>query len=171
MAAISGKEKIRIFLAILGPDISGKILKHLPEDMAALITSAGEPLAPSREDVRLVLKDLGRIFLSGQAPGSVKKIEGEAVPGAGFEELAHTIEPEKLYGILSRERMQVIAFVLAKFPGLPVKGVLGRFSPEFRTKIEVAMEKSRFSGLAERFVLPVQEYLRKKIIEAKRGAH
>lgn len=172
MAVLTGREKINIFLAVLGPEISAKILRYLPEEMAALVASGVGKIAPSREDVRMVLRDFGRLFLSSGGPVS-SLTPGESGEGApvSFEDLARTIRPRQLFGWLVKERIQTAAFILAGFKQLPAVETLALFSPEARSKIEVAMEKLRPLEFSNGLREPIQKVLLKNLEQEKHGAH
>lgn len=165
MAVLSPREKVSIFLAILGPEISAKILRYLPEEMAVLIASGVNKIMPSREEVGLVLKDFGRLFLAG-GPAAFLSLNGERgeKPAPTLEELLRGVSPKKLFNLLSKEKAQTVAFILARFPLRVFEEALTLFSPEVRTKIEVAREKIRFLPIGEKLTEPIKQVIIKNLM-------
>jgi flagellar motor switch protein FliG len=166
LAVLTGREKVNIFLAILGPEISAKILRYLPEEMAVLIASGVGKIVPSKEAIGLVMKDFGRLFLTAAGgPPLTLKETAEATKQLPFEGLAKNCSPKSLFNFLSGERIQTAAYILSRFGDLPTAGVLSLFPPEVKSKVELAMSKMKKTAFSDKFVAPVQNILRDKLLE------
>lgn len=97
---LTGREKATIFLSILGADVSGRVLRYLPDELADLIAAGINHLpSPSTEALSEVLDEY-QSFL--------------ALPGGAAEVLpAHPPAAKKSYAFLFYERPQTVAFLLS----------------------------------------------------------
>ena len=103
--ALTGREKATIFLSILGSDVSSRVLRYLPEEIADLIASGINHLpTPSPQALSEVLDDY-QGFLALPPPDEVP----EPVPG-------RPAAPRKSYAALITERPQTTAFLLSIMP-------------------------------------------------------
>jgi flagellar motor switch protein FliG len=104
--ALTGREKATIFLSILGSDVSSRVLRYLPEEIADLIASGINHLpTPSPQALSEVLDDY-QGFLALPPP------EAEPEPTMPSRPAA----PRKSYAALITERPQTTAFLLSIMP-------------------------------------------------------
>jgi hypothetical protein len=100
---LTGREKATIFLSILGADISSRILRYLPNELADLIAA-------------------GINHLPTPSPEALSEVMGEyqsflALPEAAPQPvLAQPVVPQKSYAVLMYERPQMIAFLISLLP-------------------------------------------------------
>ena len=124
---ISGKEKVRVLLNILGPDVTTLVLEYLPMDIAKeLSVSLSKMPPPTPEIVHVVLKEMQSMFLEGSSPkrkaiGS-KDLTAEAQSPKVETNIAEEKEEikgqdvtkaEKIIQVLRGETDQVVAFILS----------------------------------------------------------
>ena len=103
--ALTGREKATIFLSILGSDVSSRVLRYLPEEIADLIASGINHLpTPSPQALSEVLDDY-QGFLALPPP----EAEPEPMP-------SRPAPPRKSYAALITERPQTTAFLLSIMP-------------------------------------------------------
>jgi len=124
---INGKEKVRVLLNILGPEVTTLVLEYLPEDVAKeLSVSLSKMPPPTPEIVHIVLKEMQSMFLEGSSP------KRKAIESKDFTEEAKSVrvetniteekeeikgqditKAEKIIQILRGETDQTVAFVLS----------------------------------------------------------
>lgn len=97
---LTGREKATIFLSILGADISSRILRYLPNELADLIAAGINHLpTPSPEALSEVLDEY-QSFL--------------ALPEAASQPaLAYQPATQRSFSVLMYERPQVAAFLIS----------------------------------------------------------
>ena len=102
--ALTGREKATIFLSILGADVSSRILRYLPDELADLIAAGINHLpTPSPETLAEVMGEYQSFLALPQA----------APPP---EALPRPAAPKKSYAALLYERPQMVAFLLTLLP-------------------------------------------------------
>jgi len=100
---LTGREKATIFLSILGADVSSRILRYLPDELADLIAAGINHLpTPSPDALSEVLGEYNG-FLA--LPNADRESLPPAAPGI-----------KKSYGTLLYERPQMISFLLSLMP-------------------------------------------------------
>ncbi|MFA4844858.1 MAG: hypothetical protein WC632_07945 [Candidatus Margulisiibacteriota bacterium] len=143
---LTGREKATIFLSILGADVSSRILRYLPGELADLIAS-------------------GINHLPTPSPEALAEVMGEfhsflALPERRTEALPRPVAPVRSYGVLMYERPQVAAFLISLLPDEERPAALGAIPRErqvveelilnlketsLRPKLEARM-RSMFAG-------------------------
>jgi hypothetical protein len=101
---LTGREKATIFLSILGADVSSRVLRYLPDELADLIAAGINHLpSPSPEALAEVL---------GEYNGFL------ALPAAGAAPVYEPVvqQPKKNFAPLFYERPQVAAFIMSLLP-------------------------------------------------------
>ena len=101
---LTGREKATIFLSILGADVSLRVLRYLPDELADLIAAGINHLpTPSPEALSEVLDEFqGFLALP------------EAAPEPAY--MPPQPPPRKAYASLLYERPQTAAFVISLLP-------------------------------------------------------
>ncbi len=100
---LTGREKATIFLSILGAEVSSRVLRYLPGELADLIAA-------------------GINHLPTPSPEALSEVLGEyqsylALPGAEPEALpSRPMAPRKSYAALLYERPQTVAFLISILP-------------------------------------------------------
>ncbi|MBN3033602.1 MAG: hypothetical protein JW873_05850 [Candidatus Saganbacteria bacterium] len=103
--ALTGREKATIFLSILGADVSSRVLRYLPEEIADLIAAGINHLpTPSPQALSEVLEDY-QSFLA-LPPGRTAEAPPPGRPAA----------PRRSFPALIYERPQTTAFLLTLLP-------------------------------------------------------
>jgi|SRR3989338_1695829 len=101
---LTGREKATIFLSILGADVSSRVLRYLPEEIADLIAAGINHLpTPSPQALSEVLDEY-QSFLA--LPESAAP---EPLPRP-------SVTPRRSYASLMYERPQTTAFLLSLMP-------------------------------------------------------
>jgi flagellar motor switch protein FliG len=102
--ALTGREKATIFLSILGADVSSRVLRYLPDELADLIAAGINHLpSPSPDALAEVINEYnGFLALPPSAPPPV------------FEPVPAT--PKKNFAPLLYERPQLTAFIVSLLP-------------------------------------------------------
>lgn len=162
--ALSGREKATIFLSLLGAEVSARILRLLPDEMADLIAAGVNHLpSPSPDAIAAVLEDFRKFVLppsSAVSPltlnTSLQNQEPEQQPeeeqgqpleqeeNANFksfsspEEIILSAPARAIAAVLVYERPQVSALVLSLFSYNKALDVLMNLSTQ-RAKIEELM--------------------------------
>lgn len=99
--ALSGREKATIFLSILGADVSSRVLRYLPDEIADLIAAGINHLpTPSPEALSEVIDEYQSFLALPEAP----------MPSYP---LPPPPAPRKSYAALMYERPQTVAFLLS----------------------------------------------------------
>ena len=102
--ALTGREKATIFLSILGADVSSRVLRYLPDELADLIAAGINHLpSPSPEALTEVMSEYNSYL---------------ALPAASepvYEPVAPQ-PPKKNYAPLLYERPQLAAFIISLMP-------------------------------------------------------
>ncbi|OGC11414.1 hypothetical protein A3K48_02745 [candidate division WOR-1 bacterium RIFOXYA12_FULL_52_29] len=126
---LTGREKATIFLSILGADVSSRVLRYLPDELADLIAAGINHLpTPSPEALQEVLSDY-QGFLA---------LPAASAPRAGLNPPpARNYPPmtKKNYSFLMYERPQTVAFLLSMLPEEEKGGILSAM-PRERLMIE-----------------------------------
>lgn len=121
---LTGREKATIFLSILGADVSSRILRYLPDELADLIASGINRLpTPSPDALAEVMSEF-QSFL--------------ALPERRQETLPRPAAPVRSYGVLMYERPQVAALLISMLPDEERPAALGAI-PRERQVVEELM--------------------------------
>ena len=103
--ALTGREKATIFLSILGADVSSRVLRYLPEEIADLIAAGINHLpSPSSQVLSEVLDE----YQSFLALPETATPEPPPPPRAAA--------PRRSFAALMYERPQMTAFLLSLLP-------------------------------------------------------
>jgi flagellar motor switch protein FliG len=172
--ALSGREKATILLSILGADVSTRVIRFLPDDMADLLVSGVNDLPkPSPEAISVVINEFRRAFslpgAAGQSaieagtPASAPPPQREK-PRAQMKpkELLNQMSGRALTSILLKERPQTVAFVLMQLPEARASEVL-TYLPEQRTEIEYLLQTIKMNPLTEKIKDSVLETVAKRL--------
>lgn len=145
---LTGREKATIFLSILGMDVSSRVLRYLPEELADLIAAGINHLpSPSPEALSAVLDEY-QSFL--------------ALPSPGTGILSRPETPRRSYSALLYERPQTIAFTLSLLPEEERAEALNSF-PRGKALIEDLMQTIRHNRLRPRLEETLREYYAGKL--------
>lgn len=130
--ALTGREKATIFLSILGMDVSSRVLRYLPEELADLIAAGINHLpSPSPEALSAVLDEY-QSFL--------------ALPSPEAGVLSRPTASRRSYSVLLYERPQTIAFMLSILPEEERAEALNSF-PRGKALIEELLRTIRHNRL------------------------
>jgi flagellar motor switch protein FliG len=141
--ALTGREKATIFLSILGADVSSRVLRYLPAELADLIAAGVNHLpTPSPEALSEVMGEY-RGFL--------------ALPAAPPPPPPRPVVPQKSLSSLVYERPQVTAFVLSLL------------SPGERTSAMQSLPRDR--ALIEELMQNLRPNILRPKLEARLKAH
>ncbi len=175
--ALSGREKATILLSILGADVSTRIIKFLPADMADLLVSGVNELPkPSPESISAVMNEFRQAF---SLPGAVRQPALEAAemapppppPPPPREKPRELLKPNELLNqtsgraltsILLKERPQTVAFVLMQLPESRASEVL-TYLPEQRREIEYLLQTIKMNPLTDKIKDSVLETVAKRL--------
>ncbi len=160
--ALSGREKATIFLSLLGAEVSARILRLLPDEMADLIAAGVNHLpSPSPDAIAAVLEDFRKFVLPPSSAASPLTLntsmqnqeqpqeqpleeEQEIEENAGLksfsspEEAILSAPARSIAAVLVYERPQVSAMILSLFSYNKALDVLMNLSTQ-RAKIEELM--------------------------------
>jgi flagellar motor switch protein FliG len=101
--ALTGREKATIFLSILGADVSSRVLRYLPDELADLIAAGINHLpSPSPDALAEVLGEYNSYLA---LPASSAPVYEPAPP-----------QPKKTFAPLQYERPQLAAFIISLLP-------------------------------------------------------
>lgn len=99
---LTGREKATIFLSILGSDVSSRVLRYLPDEIADIIAAGINHLpTPSPEALSEVINEY-QSFLALAGPEQPAPLPPPPPPA-----------PRKSYTALMYERPQLVAFILS----------------------------------------------------------
>lgn len=102
---LSGREKATIFLSILGAEVSARVLRYLPNELADLIAAGVNHLpTPSPEALYEVLDEFESYLALPEAKVAAPPRIEKPPP------------PKRSYAILMYERPQMIAYLLSFMP-------------------------------------------------------
>lgn len=168
MVELTNRDKITVFLKLLGPEVAAKVLKFLPGELARLAASGIErvPL-PAPAAVQSVLEEFNRYYLS--AGDEVRVLPGEAkTEGAGdlFENGIRRLGLTSFWKVLAGEDLTTVAFLLAYLSPQLRQGLLNILDPGQRQTIEGLLGKVRRSPLATQIFTAFKGSLQERI-EAK----
>jgi flagellar motor switch protein FliG len=104
--ALTGRQKATIFLSILGADVSSRVLRYLPEEIADLIAAGINHLPTPSPQVLSEVMDEYQSFLALPETASTEPFPSRPVPPA----------PRRSYASLMYERPQTTAFLLSLLP-------------------------------------------------------
>jgi flagellar motor switch protein FliG len=153
---LSGREKATIFLSILGADVSTRILRYLPNELAQLIVSGLNRLpSPSPEALTEVLNEFSN-FVALPEPKkeeAVRQIEEKPAPPP---------QPKRSYGVLMYERPQMVAFLLSLLPEDARKEALQSF-PREKSTVADLLEALKKNPLTDKIGDKLRELFRNKI--------
>jgi len=101
--ALTGREKATIFLSILGADVSSRVMRYLPEEIAEQIAAGVNHLpSPSSQALAEVLDEY-QSFLALPESATPERVAPPPRPAA----------PRRSYAPLMYERPQTAAFILS----------------------------------------------------------
>lgn len=128
---LTGREKATIFLSILGAEVSSRVLRYLPDELADLIAAGINHLpTPSPAALSEVLDEY-QSYLALPEP--------EARPEP-------SVVPRKSYAPLAYERPQMIAFLISTMPEEEKSEALHAL-PRERARIEELLQAIRQNPL------------------------
>jgi len=140
---LTGREKATIFLSILGMDVSSRVLRYLPEELADLIAAGINHLpSPSPEALSAVLDEY-QSFL--------------ALPEPEIGALSRPAAPRRNYSVLLYERPQTIAFMLSILPEEEKAEALTAF-PRGKALIEELLQGIRYNRLHPKLEENLREF-------------
>ena len=149
---LTGREKATIFLSMLGADVSTRVLRYLPNELADLIAAGINHLpTPSPEALSEVIGDF-QSFLALPPPNPQREPEPVYTPPT----------PTKSYAPLVYERPQLIAFALSLLPEEEKAGALRSFARD-RGAIEEQLQTIRANVLRPKLEAVVKEHFAGKI--------
>ena len=136
---LTGREKATIFLSILGADVSSRVLRYLPEELADLIAAGINHLpSPSPDALAEVIQEYnGFLALPSPAEASAQTVYEPAPP------------PRKSFAPLLYERPQLAAFMVSLLPIDEREAALRAF-PKNRAAIEELLLTLKENVLHER---------------------
>ncbi len=174
--ALTGREKATILLSILGTDLSGEVLKHLPDELADLITSGINNLpTPSPLAISSILEEFSNFFT---LQAKQKKVLQEPAPEpeqndqiirnderktqeipmesnkSDLDKIFYS-SPKKIAIALSAERPSVVAFILSLLPPVHINEVLS-FMTDRKKEVEELLKSMKTNS--------INESLREKIV-------
>ncbi|MFA5034533.1 MAG: hypothetical protein WC500_01960 [Candidatus Margulisiibacteriota bacterium] len=125
---LTGREKATIFLSILGSDVSSRVLRYLPDELADLIAAGINHLpTPSPEALQEVLSDYqGFLALPGPTPRA--QLNQPSQP-------SYQTMTKRNLSFLMYERPQTLSFLLSMLPDED-KGQILSALPRERLMIE-----------------------------------
>ena len=145
--ALTGKEKARILLSMLGPESLSKLLKLLPEELSSLLKAKVKKLPPPSPEVLMsIVEEIQSIpaLPKGRKP-QLPEAETEKGRTGGGDILS---TPSKVLGSrLLSERPQTIAFILSNFPKDKMKDII-EYLPEKRREVEVLLKSIKQNSLS-----------------------
>lgn len=165
--ALTGKEKAMILLSILGNELASKILAHLPQEYADLITSSIENLPkPSADAITAVLNDISQFMAleKGQTKRGIeeKPSSERPQPVRSLLDILFYAHPKKIAIALSAERTSVAAFILSFFPNVQAGEVLS-FMSERKKEIDMALRSLKKPPISESVKVKLIEILASRI--------
>ncbi len=146
---LTGKEKALVFLSTLGDEVSAKVLRCLPDKLAAKISAelAAFP-GPTPEAIALVFKELNKFALATvDRPKLTGVVESEASTEP-IDSLSHLGRktPQQLFSLLHEEEPQVLAYVLSYLSLSMREKFYQLLSPGKRSEVKkVQVEKGPWS--------------------------
>lgn len=149
---LTGREKATIFLSVLGAETASRVLRYLPNELAALIAAGINHLpTPSPEALSEVLDEY-RSFL--------------ALPESedGSRGALQSKHPQKTwnYNILAYERPQVNAFLLSLMDKEEAKNALRSISRD-RQVVEELLANLKHNYLREKIAEKLKEQFAGKL--------
>lgn len=167
---LSGREKATILLSLLGSDVSSRVLRYLPHELAEIIAQGINNLpAPTPEAVKDVVEDF-RGFLAlpskrKRGPALTEEIEEAPPPPppkpeTPLERLLK-VPAKKMSYLLSFERPQLIAFLLTHFPPLYREEILGNLQDQRQLIEEIIRSYRKTSAEKDLFDRTVNYLLEK----------
>ncbi|MBX3095685.1 MAG: flagellar motor switch protein FliG [Fimbriimonadaceae bacterium] len=179
---ITSKRKAAIIVAVLGPKISGEVLKHLNPDQVEMITYEMARLEKVGPETRQRIIDEFHELAQAQdfiAEGGVDNARKALVEAFG-EEAANEMmvrvvdamqvvpfdflkraDPQQLLGFIQDEHPQTIALILAFMPITQSASILGRLQPDLRS--EVAARIAMMDQTPPEVIRKVEKVLEKKV--------
>lgn len=168
MPELTNRDKITIFLSLLGPEVAARVLKYLPDELARLAAAGIERLPlPSPDAVQTVLEEFNRFYLT--AGSEVKVLSGEVKPEAVADPFDGAIRKLGLSGfwkVLAGEDLTTVAFILSFISNSLRQGLLGVLDAGQRQTIENLSAKIRRSPLASQITMAFKDHLLKKMAAA-----
>lgn len=115
---LSGREKTTIFLSILGADVSSRVLRYLPDELADLIAAGINHLPTPSPDALSEILDEYQSFLAIPETASPSFLNQEKAPPVTRVENKPAPErpAKKPYTALMYERPQMAAFLILALP-------------------------------------------------------
>jgi len=158
---LTGREKATIFLSILGAEVSARVLRYLPDEMADLIAAGINHLpTPSPDALSEVVKDFsGFLALPGKNQGELPPRQNKATPPPPPPPPP---KPKRSFTQLMYERPQTVAFVLSLLPGVEQDEALNSFARD-RTIIKELLSNLRKNPLSAKIEGILREKFKEKI--------
>lgn len=126
---LTGREKATIFLSILGSDVSSRVLRYLPDELADLIAAGINHLpTPSPEALQEVLSDYQGFLALPSAPAPRAQLNQPSQP-------SYQPMTKRNMNFLMYERPQTLSFLLSMLPDED-KGQILSALPRERLMIE-----------------------------------
>lgn len=165
MVALSSRDKVTIFLSLLGPEVAAQVLKYLPEELARIAASGIERLPlPPAEAVQSVLEEFNNYYLT-------RAEEKKALTGPLRRETAsdpleiaiRRVGPGSFWKILAGEDLTTVAFLLANFSSALRQALLGVLDNGQRQTITNLLGQVKRTTLTGQIMSAFKEYLTQKL--------
>lgn len=164
MAQLTNRDKITIFLSLLGPEVAARVLKYLPDELARLAAAGIERLPqPPAEAVQTVLEEFNRFYLS--SGDEVRSLPGQArsdVPADPLENAIRRLGLAGFWKVLAGEDLTNVAFILANLPPRLSQGLMNSLDAAQRQTIEDLNGKLRKTPLAAQVFAAFRSHLLEK---------
>jgi flagellar motor switch protein FliG len=147
---LTGREKATIFLSILGADVSSRVLRYLPEEIADLIAAGINHLPTPSPQVLSEVLDEYQSFL--------------ALPETATPEpvVSRPPAPRRAYASLMYERPQTTAFLLSLLPE-EERGEILQALPREKALIEELLSELRVNPLRPKLEAKFREVFAGKV--------
>ncbi len=150
--ALTGREKATIFLSLLGADVSSRVLRYLPEEIADLIAAGVNHLpSPSSQALSEVLEEY-QSFLALPETATPEPAPPPPRPAA----------PRRSYAALMYERPQTSAFILSLLPD-EERGEVLQALPRERALIEELLAGLKVTPLRPKLEAKFRELFAGKV--------
>jgi len=162
--ALTGREKATIFLSILGAEVSARVLRYLPDEMADLIASGINHLpTPSPDALSEVVRDFsGFLALPDKNLGEPPPRQISAAPSTPSPPPPPPPKPKRSFAQLMYERPQTVAFVLSLLPEVEQEEALNSFARD-RAIIKELLNNLRKNPLSAKIEKILREKFKDKI--------
>ena len=148
--ALTGREKATIFLSILGADVSSRVLRYLPEEIADLIAAGINHLPTPSPQVLSEVLDEYQSFLALPETATPEPI------------VTRPPAPRRAYASLMYERPQTTAFLLSLLPE-EERGEILQSLPREKALIEELLAELRVNPLRPKLEAKFREVFAGKV--------